>query len=100
MIFSAFFALRRVVCTLCDSFLKLKFFFTLHTIAPPSPTPSPPCPPLLRWGVALTNHPRGTGGCHTQKGRMANLVSDSANPHYVSDLLPQPVWDHRSTGQL
>ena len=27
-------------------------------------------------------------------------VSDSANPHYVSDPLPQPSWDHRSTGQL
>ena len=21
-------------------------------------------------------------------------------PHYVSDPLPQPLWDHRSTGQL
>ena len=29
-----------------------------------------------------------------------HLVSDSANPHYVSDPLPQPMWDHRSTGQL
>ena len=28
-----------------------------------------------------------------------NLVSDSANPHYVSDPL-QPMWDHRSIGQL
>ena len=26
-----------------------------------------------------------------------NLVSDSANPHYVSDPLPQPLWDHCST---
>ena len=26
-----------------------------------------------------------------------HLVSDSANPHYVSD--PRPLWDHRSTGQ-
>ena len=29
-----------------------------------------------------------------------HLVSDSANPHYMSDPLPQPMWDHRSTGQL
>jgi hypothetical protein len=29
-----------------------------------------------------------------------NLVSDSAIPHYVSDLLPRPLWDHCSTGQL
>ena len=29
-----------------------------------------------------------------------NLVSDSAHPHYVSDPLPRPLWDHRSTGQL
>ena len=29
-----------------------------------------------------------------------NLVSDSANLHDVSDPLPQPLWDHRSTGQL
>ena len=29
-----------------------------------------------------------------------NLVSDSANPHCVSDPLPQPLWDHASTGQL
>ena len=28
------------------------------------------------------------------------LVSDSATPHCVSDPLPQPLWDHRSTGQL
>ena len=27
-------------------------------------------------------------------------VSDSANPHYVSDPLPQAMWDHHSTGQL
>ena len=27
------------------------------------------------------------------------LVSDSGNPHYVSDPLPQYLWDHRSTGQ-
>jgi hypothetical protein len=31
---------------------------------------------------------------------LQNLVSDSANPDYVSDPLPQPMWDHRSTGQL
>ena len=31
---------------------------------------------------------------------LQNLVSDSANPHYVSDPLPRPSWDHRSTGQL
>ena len=24
----------------------------------------------------------------------------TGNPHYVSDPLPQPMWDHRSTGQL
>ena len=29
-----------------------------------------------------------------------NLVSDAANPHYMSDPLLQPLWDHRSTGQL
>ena len=29
-----------------------------------------------------------------------NLVSDSANPHYVSDPLPRPFWDNRSTTQL
>ena len=29
-----------------------------------------------------------------------NLVSDSAHPHYMSHPLPQPLWDHRSTGQL
>ena len=29
-----------------------------------------------------------------------NLVSDSATPQYVSDPLPRPLWDHRSTGQL
>ena len=28
------------------------------------------------------------------------LISDSAIPHYVSDPLPRPLWDHRSTGQL
>ena len=28
-----------------------------------------------------------------------SLVSDSANPHCVSDPLPHPLWDHRSTGQ-
>ena len=31
---------------------------------------------------------------------LQNPVSDSANPHYISDPLPQPLWDHRSTGQL
>ena len=29
-----------------------------------------------------------------------NLVSDLANPHFVSDPLPRPLWDHRSTRQL
>ena len=24
------------------------------------------------------------------------LLSNSANPHYVSDVLPQPLWDHHS----
>ena len=31
---------------------------------------------------------------------LQNLVSDSADTHCVSDPLPQPMWDHRSTGQL
>ena len=31
---------------------------------------------------------------------MAYLVSDSANPHDVSDPLLRPLWDHCSTGQL
>ena len=26
-----------------------------------------------------------------------NLVSDSVNPHYASDPLPQTLWGHRST---
>ena len=26
-----------------------------------------------------------------------HLVSDSANPHFVSGPLTRPLWDHRST---
>ena len=29
-----------------------------------------------------------------------HLNQKIANPHYVSDPLPQPLWDHPSTGQL
>ena len=42
-----------------------------------------------------TEKPTGRGSLPLQ-----NQVSDSANPHYVSDPLPQPLCDHRSTGQL
>ena len=49
---------------------------------------------LQSWCLMHTEKPTGIP-LHKH-----NLVSDSANPHYVSDPLPRPLWDHRSTGQL
>ena len=50
-----------------------------------------PSPWVVLRGGFLTNYVASKGH---------KLVSDSANPHYVSDPLPRPLWDHRSTGQL
>ena len=47
--------------------------------------------------------PRQPGACKKRNGSVCalhNLVSDTANPHYVSDPLPQRLWDHCITAQL
>ena len=59
----------------------------------------------MGWGVPSTVAVCSTGvGLKWRDVRgslpLHNLVSDSANPHYVLDPRPQPLWDHRSTGQL
>ena len=50
----------------------------------------------------LANAEPGAGQSKSFLGSapLHNLVSYSANPRYMSDPLPQPMWDHRGTGQL
>ena len=85
-----------------------------HPVSPPPWTPPPPLEKIgpnfllsLRpikiflwrfWRQLVSQHdvPRAHWDAHGRGSRpLHHLVSDSANPHDVSDPLPQPLWDHR-----
>ena len=59
-----------------------------------------PGPRTCREG---TSYLRDDEQTHNPVATLHNLVSDSANPHHVSDLLPQSFagsWEHRTAVNL